>query len=611
MKIVNGNFNRCDCDSNALKESAESNQIYGNKDVEKLVFNDINKELEALRPSYDYERNYVRIEPYRPFTSDKDYWYFEDNYNYYKGHDKQNLILHHKGYSSVTKDRLKAIAQAIKNIGGKYIAIKYGQIYFYLDLTKYFEKDAQEKQKAAEDRKEKLMAIDIDKYRPNDALISKAKQYYMTNSTRFVRKIDNVDTYLTYYYLAQLLNWGDLLDVIRDRASSLNLSKYYDIEDAIDLKVKPEKIDRGNSAFVSNFSNVIKFCIDNNIQWKATSRRATSREYEKDTRNGAIYTIAYDFEVSGQTLPVAIHTDEGGGRPYGYMIDNNVEVSGIKQATSIIIDWIKKVAGINESCSGNYCFDCSESLKGREDIETFFKMAKQIGITDIGELETFLKNEKQPDDRDEWDTMLRYRASLGNGNDFKIKEALAEDEDTDDEEDDEDGEEEFENTIGARSPKDAKRWLDDMISEYGNTYSFPREARRELNKLVNDFGNTYFWDRLDEAAKKSEDTCVLCGEKIEGHGNNPAPLKDSGKCCDKCNITKVIPARLKLVKNEEFKESDGAIEAKEDPVTLPEIDEGIERKFNVDGMEYDDDFDSKVESTGDLNDFDDEPAFDY
>lgn len=333
----------------SMKESVEDGKLDRNSDVEKLIFNDINHELETLRPSYDYERNYVRIEPYRPFISDDDYWYFEDNYNYHKGRDKQNLILHHKGYWSPTKERLKAIAQAIKNIGGKYITIKFGQLYFYLDLTKYFEKDNQAKQQAEQARKEKLMSIDVEKYKPSDALIAKAKQYYLTNSTRFVRKIDDIDTYLTYYYLSQLLDWSDLLDVIRDKASSLNLSKYYDIEDAIDLKVKPEKIDRGNSGFVSNFSNVVKFCIDNNIQWKATSRRATSREYEKDTRNGAIYTIAYDFEVNGQTLPVAIHTDEGGGRPYGYMIDNNMEVSGIKQATSIIIDWIKKVANINES----------------------------------------------------------------------------------------------------------------------------------------------------------------------------------------------------------------------------------------------------------------------
>ena len=40
--------------------------------------------------------------------------------------------------------------------------------------------------------------------------------------------------------------------------------------------------------------------------------------------------------------------------------------------------------------------------------------------------------------------------------------------------------------------------------------------------------------------------CVLCGEDSIGWGNNPEPLKefDDGRCCDTCNSTKVIPARL-------------------------------------------------------------------
>ncbi len=40
--------------------------------------------------------------------------------------------------------------------------------------------------------------------------------------------------------------------------------------------------------------------------------------------------------------------------------------------------------------------------------------------------------------------------------------------------------------------------------------------------------------------------CVLCGKKIDGYGNNPAPLANESKhsCCDECNVTKVIPARL-------------------------------------------------------------------
>ena len=39
-------------------------------------------------------------------------------------------------------------------------------------------------------------------------------------------------------------------------------------------------------------------------------------------------------------------------------------------------------------------------------------------------------------------------------------------------------------------------------------------------------------------------TCCICGEESLGFGNNPAPYKEKGKCCDSCNIKFVIPARI-------------------------------------------------------------------
>jgi len=42
--------------------------------------------------------------------------------------------------------------------------------------------------------------------------------------------------------------------------------------------------------------------------------------------------------------------------------------------------------------------------------------------------------------------------------------------------------------------------------------------------------------------------CCLCGEKLpKTHPgrNNPAPLKQEGECCDKCNYEKVIPERIR------------------------------------------------------------------
>ena len=37
--------------------------------------------------------------------------------------------------------------------------------------------------------------------------------------------------------------------------------------------------------------------------------------------------------------------------------------------------------------------------------------------------------------------------------------------------------------------------------------------------------------------------CCLCDKQSKGWGNNPQPLM-GGKCCDECNMSKVIPARL-------------------------------------------------------------------
>jgi len=41
--------------------------------------------------------------------------------------------------------------------------------------------------------------------------------------------------------------------------------------------------------------------------------------------------------------------------------------------------------------------------------------------------------------------------------------------------------------------------------------------------------------------------CVLCGKMFDEWGNNPEPLTSEGSCCDNCNMTKVIPARLERV----------------------------------------------------------------
>lgn len=43
---------------------------------------------------------------------------------------------------------------------------------------------------------------------------------------------------------------------------------------------------------------------------------------------------------------------------------------------------------------------------------------------------------------------------------------------------------------------------------------------------------------------EKEASCCICGEKLEGQGNEAWPVVNDGTCCDKCNAAFVIPARF-------------------------------------------------------------------
>ena len=40
--------------------------------------------------------------------------------------------------------------------------------------------------------------------------------------------------------------------------------------------------------------------------------------------------------------------------------------------------------------------------------------------------------------------------------------------------------------------------------------------------------------------------CVICGKPFYGFGNDPAPIKYIGRCCDDCN-TMVVKIRISLL----------------------------------------------------------------
>ncbi len=88
--------------------------------------------------------------------------------------------------------------------------------------------------------------------------------------------------------------------------------------------------------------------------------------------------------------------------------------------------------------------------------------------------------------------------------------------------------------------------------EFRNAYEDRMTDATELEEAFNlrfeDFNA--FGERLTEA---KEHFCCICGEPLEGYGNNPEPFMDAdeGQCCDACNLKFVIPLRIEIMREAE------------------------------------------------------------
>lgn len=92
---------------------------------------------------------------------------------------------------------------------------------------------------------------------------------------------------------------------------------------------------------------------------------------------------------------------------------------------------------------------------------------------------------------------------------------------------------------------------DPKSKEFKAEYEDRMTAATELEEAFNlDFEDiNAFGEKLTEA---KENFCCICGEPIEGYGNNPEPhmSADEGRACDGCNLKFVIPARLRFMEEE-------------------------------------------------------------
>lgn len=70
----------------------------------------------------------------------------------------------------------------------------------------------------------------------------------------------------------------------------------------------------------------------------------------------------------------------------------------------------------------------------------------------------------------------------------------------------------------------------------------------ELTHWLDDIEENFTIDDEYTNSTTEDKICVICGATIERYGNNADPIAD-GICCDKCNREKVIPARIKMLLN--------------------------------------------------------------
>lgn len=68
------------------------------------------------------------------------------------------------------------------------------------------------------------------------------------------------------------------------------------------------------------------------------------------------------------------------------------------------------------------------------------------------------------------------------------------------------------------------------------------------NNVLDEKETIFPIDTVTEDLDKKEETkkCSICGKEFIGYGNNARPIND-GVCCDDCNMSEVIPARLKQI----------------------------------------------------------------
>ena len=87
----------------------------------------------------------------------------------------------------------------------------------------------------------------------------------------------------------------------------------------------------------------------------------------------------------------------------------------------------------------------------------------------------------------------------------------------------------------------------------------------------------YEEEGLEEDLKETK--CVICGGPLGKYGNNAQPVAD-GRCCDDCNVRKVIPARIKSIAHDKIDE-DFDKKVKTNPVSWDDFYGVFQKNYKV------------------------------
>jgi hypothetical protein len=87
----------------------------------------------------------------------------------------------------------------------------------------------------------------------------------------------------------------------------------------------------------------------------------------------------------------------------------------------------------------------------------------------------------------------------------------------------------------------------DWATNGNNVFIFDLDVDNAFDLDFDDYN--VFGEKLTEA---KENVCCICGELIDGFGNNPEPYMaaEEGRCCDGCNLKFVIPIRMEQMKED-------------------------------------------------------------